>query len=158
MTLFTFNYSRSTPAKRHGGSGFTLIELLTVITVVAVLLVIAVPSFKYVTSANRASSEINGLLGDMQFARAEAIREGQTVTICASINGVPPCSVSTSWQTGWIVFSDTGVIGTFDGTDAVLKMQKTFSGSDTLLADHGITAVTYSREGFTSSLPTPVTF
>jgi type IV fimbrial biogenesis protein FimT len=137
---------------RHNHSGFTLIELMMTITIAGILLTIGIPSFKYVTNSNRASSEINGLLGDMQFARAEAIREGQTVTICPSTTGAS-CSGTTSWQTGWLVFSDTSVIGIVDGTDAILKIQKTFSGTDTVTSDHGVVAVTFSREGFTSSLP-----
>ncbi len=59
-------------------------ELLVTITVVGILMAIAAPSFRYVTTANRASSEINALLGDMQMARGEAMKEGQFVTICAS--------------------------------------------------------------------------
>jgi type IV fimbrial biogenesis protein FimT len=144
--------------RQRGQSGFTLVELLMTMTVAGILLAIGVPSFKYVTSANRASSEINGLLGDMQFARGEAIREGQTVTICSALNGAPPCTGTTSWQTGWIVFSDTATPGVYGGNDVLLKSQKTFSGTDTLTADHAITAVTYSREGFTASLPGAVTF
>jgi len=147
----------STP-KQHDQSGFTLIELMTTLSVAAILLTIGIPSFKYVTTANRASGEINGLLGDMQFARGEAIREGQTVTICAATNGAPPCTGTTSWQTGWIVFSDTGVPGVFGGNDVLLKSQKTLSSTDTLTADHAITLVTFSREGFTASLPGAVTF
>jgi type IV fimbrial biogenesis protein FimT len=153
MSLYTSTNKCSTPANRCGSSGFTLLELIMVITISGILLAIGVPAFKFVTSANRAAGEINGLLGDMQFARGEAIKEGQTVTICAALGGVPPCSGTTAWETGWIVFSDSGVIGTFDGTDAVLKMQKTFSSTDTLTADQGISAVTFSREGFTASLP-----
>ena len=133
-------------------SGFTLIELIMTMTVAGILLAIGIPSFLYVTSANRASSEINGLLGDMQFARGEAIREGQTVSICPSTTGTS-CSGSTNWQTGWLVFSDTGVLGTIDGNDAILKVQRSFSGTDTLTSDHGILFVTFNREGFTSSLP-----
>jgi type IV fimbrial biogenesis protein FimT len=138
-------------------SGFTLVELMITISVAAILVAVGVPSFRYVTTSNRVSSEINGLLGDMQFARAEAIREGQTVTVCASANGAT-CSGSTNWKTGWLVFSDTGVIGTLDGTDPLLKMQRTFSGQDTLQTNHNISAVTFSREGFAQALPSPVTF
>jgi type IV fimbrial biogenesis protein FimT len=145
-------------ANRHRRSGFTLLELIMTMTVGAILLAIGVPSFRYVTSANRASSEINGLLGDMQFARGEAIKEGQTVTICAAANGAPPCLGTTAWQNGWIVFSDVAGNGVFGGTDVLLKMQKTFSNTDVLNADNGITSVTFSREGFTSSLPGPVIF
>jgi type IV fimbrial biogenesis protein FimT len=138
-------------------AGFTLIELITVSTIVAILLAIGVPSFRYVTQANRSTSEINGLLGDLQFARAEAIREGQTVTVCPSTNQTS-CSGGPSWQGGWIVFSDSPVIGTVDGNDAILKVQRGFTGLDTLQPDNGITAVTFSREGFAFGLPNQITF
>jgi len=137
-------------------SGFTLMEMLTVMTVTAILLGIGIPSFKYVTQSNRSSSEINGLLGDMQFARAEAIREGQSVTVCPSTDGAA-CNVSTSWEQGWLVFSDTGVIGTVDGNDAILKMQGRFSGQDTLTSNNGINWVTFNRDGFALGLPNPIT-
>jgi type IV fimbrial biogenesis protein FimT len=145
MILFSVTNAGYSVTSPHRGSGFTLIELIMTITIGAILLAIGVPSFKYVTSANRASSEINALLGDMQFARGEAIKEGVTVTICAAANGAPPCLGTTAWQSGWIVFSDFAGTGVFGGTDA-------------LTADNGITSVTFSREGFTSSLPGPVIF
>ena len=134
----------------RSNAGFTLIELIIVTSIVAILLAVGVPSFKYVTQANRSSSEINGLLGDMQFARAEAIREGQTVTVCPSIDQAS-CSVSTSWQTGWLVYSDTGVP---PAPASILKIQKAFSGLDTLQSDNGIKSVTFSRDGFAFGLGT----
>jgi type IV fimbrial biogenesis protein FimT len=97
------------------------------------------------------------LLGDLQLARGEAIREGQTVTVCASTNGTS-CSNSASWETGWIVFSDAIPIGTIEGNDSLLKVQRTFSGGDTLTSDHGVTLVTFSREGFALGLPSAITF
>jgi type IV fimbrial biogenesis protein FimT len=158
MTLFSAPNAGSRAVNRHRSTGFTLLELIMTMTVAAILLAIGVPSFRYVTSANRAAGEINGLLGDMQFARGEAIKEGQTVTICAAANGAPPCLGTTAWENGWIVFSDVAGNGVFGGTDVLLKMQKTFSNTDTLTADNGITNVAFSREGFTSSLPGPVVF
>jgi type IV fimbrial biogenesis protein FimT len=155
---FTSNHSqaRGLPAD----SGFTLIELLTVSAVIAILLAIGVPSFRYVTTANRASAEINGLLGDMQFARAEAIREGQWVTICASSDGLTCAGgAGNNWNIGWIVFSDPPDTGVFNSaTDSYLKQQKPFSSTDTLQSDHNVNTVTFSREGFAMSLPLPVTF
>ncbi len=91
----------------------------------------------------------------MQFARAEAIREGQTVTICPSIDQAS-CSVSTTWQTGWLVYSNTGGA---PAPASILKIQKAFSGQDTLQSDNGITSVTFSRDGFAFGLgASPVTF
>jgi type IV fimbrial biogenesis protein FimT len=139
------------PARR--AAGFTLLELMLTVSIVAIMLAIAVPSFRYVTTANRASAEINGLLGDMQFARGEAIREGLPITICSSSDGAT-CLGSTAWNSGWIVY--TGASPLVAG--AVLKIQKPFSSVDTLTADNAISSVIFSREGFTASLPGPVIF
>jgi type IV fimbrial biogenesis protein FimT len=159
MSYMAFPNERLAARVLPSNAGFTLLELLTVMTVAAILLTIGVPAFKFVTTANRASSEINGLLGDMQFARAEAIREGQTVTICASSNQLTCLGGGTAWQTGWIVFSDTGpVTGVFGGTDYIVRMQKTFSSQDSLQSDQNINTVTFSRDGFAMSLANPVTF
>jgi type IV fimbrial biogenesis protein FimT len=153
MIQLTRKVQRRRPASQP--AGFTLLELMITIGIAAILLTIGVPSFRYVTTANRASAEINGLLGAMQFARGEAIREGQSVSICSSSDGAT-CLVNPSWDRGWIVFS--GVSPPAPAPALILKTQPTFSSNDTLTADHGITQVTFSREGFTASLPGPVTF
>jgi type IV fimbrial biogenesis protein FimT len=137
--------------------GFTLIELLMTITVVAILLAIAVPSFQYVTTANRATSEINALLGDMQMARGEALKEGQFVTICASIDSAT-CAGSTAWNVGWIVFSDAPPLTTLEPGDTIVKIQRPFSSTDALTSDHGITAITFNREGIAWNLGQGFTF
>jgi len=72
----------------HGRmAGFTVTELVMVMTIIGILTAIGLPSFKYVTASNRISSEINALLGDMQFARSQAIKQGLTVTVCTSTDG-----------------------------------------------------------------------
>ncbi len=129
----------------------TLLELVTVMAMVAILMAIAVPSYRYVTNRNRMAAEVNGLLGDLQYARAEAIKEGQTVTACVSSNGAV-CNGAgiTSWQNGWIVFSDLNNDQTVDPGDSILRVQSTFSGTDTFTASNGVGAITFNREGFTS--------
>ncbi len=131
-------------------SGFTLVELLVTMTIAAILLGITVPSFRYVTTSNRMSGEINTLLGDMQYARSEALKEGQTVTICRSSDGLA-CLTSptagTGWEKGWIIFSDPAANKTVPGTGP-LRVQKGFVGGDTLSFDKNISAVTFNREGF----------
>src|ERR1700731_4176085 len=92
-------------------AGFTLLELMVVITIVAILMALGVPSYRYVTNSNRMSGEVNALLGDLQFARSEAIKEGATVTVCPTSNpsATPPiCNAGSSeWDKGWIVTSPT---------------------------------------------------
>jgi type IV fimbrial biogenesis protein FimT len=63
-------------------AGFTLTELMAVAAIVAILLGIGVPSYKYITNSSRMSSEVNNLLGDLMYARGEALKEGQYVTVC----------------------------------------------------------------------------
>ena len=130
--------------------GFTLTELLVGISIVSILLGIAVPSYRYVTNSYRVSSEVNGLLGDLMFARSEAIKEGQFVTVCASADGAT-CSGSTAWNTGWIVFSNATNAAQPSG--GILRLQPRFAGTtpDTFNADNGVSAVTYNREGFATA-------
>jgi|HubBroStandDraft_2_1064218.scaffolds.fasta_scaffold02903_5 type IV fimbrial biogenesis protein FimT len=137
-----------------GSMGFTLTELLVTLSVAAILMAIAVPSFKYVTTSNRASSEINALLGDMQMARGEAMKEGQFVTICASVDGAT-CAGTSTWNGGWIVFPG---IPPYIPNNPYVKIQRPFSSTDTLASDHGITAITFNREGIAWNLGQGFTF
>lgn len=139
------------PARHYASRGVTLIELVVVIGIAGILLAIGIPSYKYVTNANRISAEINGLLGDLQYARSEAIKEGQTVSVCVS-NDQATCvgATTTTWNNGWIVFSDPNGNGAVDAGDLVLRAQKPFTGTDTLNANNSVGVVTFNREGFAS--------
>jgi type IV fimbrial biogenesis protein FimT len=134
--------------------GFTMVELATVMSIVAILMAIGVPSYRYVTTSNRMSSEINALLGDLQFARAEAIKEGQSVTVCATTDGSTCTTGGVAWQGGWLVFTDTNGNTTVDvATETILRVQKPLSNLDTLQADNTIRAIMFNRAGFVSGLP-----
>ena len=139
------------PPKRRN-FGYTMMELVMVMAIVAILASIAIPSFQYVTSSNRLSSEVNGLLGDMQFARSEAVKEGQTVTICSSVDGAT-CAASPDWQHGWIVFLDTNNDQQVETGEAVIRIQPAFSGTDTFISGAvsgtaSLTSVSFNRLGY----------
>jgi type IV fimbrial biogenesis protein FimT len=132
-------------------SGFTIVELMTVVLIVSILLAIGVPSFRYVTTSNRLSSEINGLLGDMQFARAEAIKEGRTVTVCSSVDRAT-CSGLADWSKGWIVFSDPANPAVVDPGEAILRTQGPLAAGDSLKDNSGnLSSATFNRAGLLSS-------
>jgi type IV fimbrial biogenesis protein FimT len=142
------------PRERRS-SGFTMLELVIVIAIVGVLIGLGVPSFKYVTTANRIASEVNGLLGDMQFARAEAIKEGQTVVVCVSSNGTS-CSTN-PWNNGWIVCSDPANDGSCDAGEPIYRVQKPFTSTDTFIASGNTDVLTFNRDGFAVGLAGVVT-
>ena len=142
-----------------GSSGFTLVELVVVCTIVGILLAVGVPSYRYVTTANRVASEINGLLGDLQFARAEAIREGQRITVCPTSDNTTCLTTGSSWKTGWLVFTDLGTAGVINNTtDQVLRKQSSFTSSDTLTIDNSILYLSFNRNGFMMNAAGGVTF
>ncbi len=143
--------TRKTGHRFAAASGFTMVELLMTIAIATIVMTLAIPSFRYVTNSNRVAGEINGLLGDLQFARAEAIKEGRPVSVCVSTNGTS-CTGTTAWQGGWIAFQDPTNPGVVDGGETILRIQKPFSSTDTFVSS-GITAVTFNREGYASPVP-----
>jgi type IV fimbrial biogenesis protein FimT len=134
-------------------SGFTMMELLVTMAILAVLLVIGVPSYRFIMNSYRMSAEANGLLGDLQFARAEAIKEGQWVSVCVSANGTT-CSGATTWASGWIVFpnNSTNTLTT-PAVGTVLRVQNAFTGRipDTFTPNQAVSILSYNREGFATT-------
>lgn len=94
--------------------GFTLIELMLTISVLAVLLGLAVPSFLDTVRNNRTISQNNEFIGALNYARSEALKRSDAVSICAS-DDQETCSGDTDWTTGWIVFADLDGNGDMDG-------------------------------------------
>jgi type IV fimbrial biogenesis protein FimT len=133
--------------------GFTLTEMLVVSAIVAILLGIGVPSYRYVGNQNRMAGEINSLVGDLQFARGEALREGQPVTVCVSTSGTG-CTGGTTWSRGWIVYSNPTSAGNPLSIANVLRIAPAFSVPqvpDTMTANNAVSSVTFNREGFATT-------
>ncbi len=131
-----------------------LVELLVVIGIVGILMGVGVSSYKYVTNSSRVSGEINGLLGDMQFARSEAIKRGQYVTVCGSSDGAT-CLTSGTWSSGWIIFTDQNDNGAVDAGETILRIQPPWTSSDTLTVNNSaIKFVSFNHNGLATGLPT----
>lgn len=135
-------------------TGVTLLELLVVITAVAILMGLAATNYKSVSTSSRITSEINGLLGDMRYARSEAIKQGQNVVVCVSTTGTDCTTGDSHWNEGWIVFVNSATPPTTGGNVAlVLRAQAPFTSTD-ILTDGVTSNVAFDREGLALGLLT----
>ena len=88
--------------------GVTLVELIVCVSMLAVLVGLAVPSFSGLQSDWRRDSAISDFMGDLQLARATALRTSRAAVRCVTANG-GTCELGASsndWRQGWMVFSD----------------------------------------------------
>ncbi len=104
-----------------GNRGFTLFDLLTALVVLAILLMVGVPSFNSVIRTNRIATATNSVVTSLTFARSEAMKRGDSVSVCASAVGVD-CDDSTDWGVGWMAFVDINGDGSRDPGEPLLQV------------------------------------
>ncbi len=141
--------------------GFTLIELLVVITITAILVSLAAPSFIRLIQSTKITGAVNTFMADLRFARSEAIRRGETVTMCRSDNpettaaSGPTCGTGSvsGWESGWIVFLDQDSDGsrTYNSDpsldETVLRIQAPLSSIDSIAEAGAATKFKFTATG-----------
>lgn len=101
--------------------GFTLVELMITVAVVAILSAIAYPSFQSTIRSNRVAAGHNELLGLVNLARSEAVRNNQGGGVCGSSTGN---DCDGNWSAGMMAFADPNRSGTFTTGETVLRFNK----------------------------------
>ncbi|WP_244511362.1 pilus assembly FimT family protein [Vreelandella arcis] len=69
--------------------GFTLIELMLTLIIASLLMMVAVPSFSTFMARQQLAGDVNQLLSVMTFARSEAIKQRQPITVSFSPPNTP---------------------------------------------------------------------
>ena len=137
-------------------SGRTLIETMLAVCVVALLCATGIPKFTEVVRDTRLSTHVSQFLAANAYARSEAIRRGQLVTICRAVRadqGIDECSDNPvgshggrDWASGWLVFAEAGgTIGQVDGDDEILLRQGML-GNETQ-GEATMLAITWTAQG-----------
>lgn len=86
---------------RSRARGFTLVETMVVIALVAILAALAAPSWTQLRARNAVRAAVNDFNASLQFARSEAVRLNNPVTLCPSVDAIN--CVNAGFETGWIV-------------------------------------------------------
>lgn len=96
--------------------GLSLIEVLVVMAIAAVLLGVGVPNMQSFVLNNRLASSTHEFYSTLQFARSEAVRRGQQITLVH--NGT---AGSGNWGAGWTMFVDADRDGVQDAGEETLR-------------------------------------
>ncbi len=137
-------------------NGFTLIELMVTLAVVAIVAGIAAPSFRDMIQDNRLITSSNELLGSVALSRSEAIKRGDRVVICQSINTTSCGGSAANWHQGWIVFVDANTNGTVDNATDIISVHAALDDGLTLAMNN--TALAYDGDGLAVNLSNEVFF
>jgi type IV fimbrial biogenesis protein FimT len=105
--------------------GVSLLELLTTMAIIAILCCVAIPSYNYIITENRADTAIVQLYRAIQLARSEAIKRNCMVVICPTVDGR---QCAKNWHDGYMIFADYNANGMIEAKDQIIK---TFSAIKT---------------------------
>lgn len=126
--------------------GFTLLELMMAIAVIGVVLAIAVPNFNEFRLNSRMTSAANDLLGALNVARSEAIKQQRPVAFCGSAapNATPP--VCNPALTGWVVWVDNDNNGAIAANEQVVAMHAPLPAALNVTTNFNV--ISYAPTGF----------
>lgn len=135
--------------------GFSLIELLITLAIVAIVAVFGLPMLGDFTRDSRVVSRTNDMVAALNFARSEAVKRTEFVSLCPSSDQAS-CTGGTDWTVGWIVWLDeTGPgDGSVDSGETIIRVG---SPTQAMSISSGTDAITYDTGGALSGSGVTVT-
>lgn len=89
----------------HAIRAFTLIELLIVLALISILIPMATSGIGHLVQDARLATALNDFHAALELSRSHALRSSYSTVICKSADG-RSCTLSGSWDQGWLVFED----------------------------------------------------
>ena len=127
---------------RTASSGFTIVELMVTLAVAAILIGFALPAFTDFVRQRTLTSEVNDFVLALTYARSEAVRRGQNVSV-QSLGG----DSGSEWGDGYqVVDVDGNVLRTF----APVADATTFDATGAL---NNVFTITFSGRGMVTPQP-----
>ncbi len=112
---------------RRFQQGVTLVELIFTLAIAAIVLSIAVPSLSSLIANIQMTAAVNNFVGNLHFARNEAVKQFQKVVICPTSDGTS-CLDSIEWHQGLMIFvKSIGEGNDRDGDEPILRTLIPFS-------------------------------
>ena len=100
-------------------SGFTLFELMISITVLGILATVSLPNLSAMLQNNAGETVLNDVARTMSMARASAVVQGHTITMCRSIDNK---ACNGEWHNGILVFLDRNGNRIVDTNDEIIHV------------------------------------
>lgn len=122
----------------QNSKGFTLIELMITIAVLGIMLAFAVPSFVNLIENSRVTTQANTLLGAVNLARSEAVKQGVPVSIQNEPGG---------FVDGWCVISG-GLNGCQNARDNALMLREFPALEGVTVSQGGAAGITFDARGY----------
>ena len=120
------------------------------LTIITLVMAIGIPSMTAYVQNDRLTTQINTLVGHFAYARSEAVKRSQQVSVCVS-NNTTSCTGGNNWQDGWIIYVDSDGDGSFTAGEEILRAKQTLEGSNTLKPGTIASQVTYDYRGFVTA-------
>lgn len=137
-------------------SGFSLIELMVAVAIVAILASIATPSLTDMLAQNRLSTQVNDLIGAVNFARSEAIKRNQNISLCRTSSADSMgCADGGTWS-HWIVVTGAGNVlrrGSVSGAGSTLTVSSTLDSARLTFASSGLSTALDAANTLTVCTP-----
>ncbi|GLS27924.1 GspH/FimT family pseudopilin [Marinibactrum halimedae] len=130
--------------------GYTFIEIFFTLCIATILVSMALPSWSAFQDRNTQSISYNALLSAVNFARMQAISQGEHTTLCPKQT---PNTCGTDWTNGILVFTDKNRNGSIDNAETPLREFTLSSKEHSLIwsSFQRKTYLTFTREGVTAN-------